>query len=349
MKQLTAIAISGGLDSLVAAHLLKEQGHNVIGIHFTTGYETWLTPGIKISHIADQIGISIKTIDCTVKFKKEVVDYFIQTYQAGKTPNPCLVCNRSIKFGTVLAAARRLGASLLATGHYARITRESNGRCHLLKGADPEKDQSYFLAFLTQKQLASACFPLGSMTKSEVARLAVEKGLKPITEKGSQDICFTKGKTYGEFLALQQGFRSKPGPIEDVNGNILGRHKGLHFFTIGQRRGINCPASEPYYVADIDTKQNRLIVGFKKDLLASKYRIVKINWIEQEPVFPIEVYTRIRYRQRAIAATLSLVDSHTAIVRFRYPQLATAPGQGAVFYKGDKVIGGGWIDSVLDF
>lgn len=347
MKRLTAIAISGGIDSLVAAYLLKEEGHKVVGIHFITGYETGPASGIRISHIADQLGISIKIIDCSVEFKKEVIDYLIQTYQTGLTPNPCIVCNQSIKFGRVLASARKMGASCLATGHYARIIRDERDGCHLLRGVDPKKEQSYFLSLLTQKQLSDACFPLGSMTKPEVIKLAEKKGLSPVTKKESQDICFIKDKTYGEFIATQQGFTPKPGIIEDVYGNILGKHKGLHLFTIGQRRGINCPACQAYYVVNIDSEKNRLVVGFKKNLEVSECKVVNINWINQEPAFPIKVYTRVRYRHKAALSMLFPVDSLTAIVKFENPQSAITPGQCAVFYQGDEVLGGGWIDKFI--
>ncbi len=342
MKKLTAIAISGGIDSLAAAYLLKKQGHKVIGIHFTTGYEP--EPVNIISHIADNLNITIEILDCHKEFKQKVVDYFIQSYLTGQTPNPCLVCNPLIKFGTVLEFARRLGASCLATGHYARITKDEKDRYHLLRGIDLKKEQSYFLALLNQKQLADACFPLGSMTKSEVIKLAVKKGLNTVIKKESQDICFIKSKTYGEFIAMQQGFTPKPGIIEDVYGNILGEHKGLHLFTIGQRRGIDLPASEPYYVVRIDRKQNRLVVGFKDSLITSECRVAGINWIDKEPTYPVKVYTRVRYRHKAVLSTLFPDGGNKAVVRFESPQSAITPGQGAVFYRGNEVLGGGWID-----
>jgi tRNA-specific 2-thiouridylase len=183
------------------------------------------------------------------------------------------------------------------------------------------------------------------MTKSEVQKLAQEKGLNPLTKNQSQDICFIKDQTYAEFLAMQPGFEAKPGIIEDINGNILGEHQGLHLFTIGQRRGINCPAGEPYYVVRIDVEQNRLIVGFKKDLLSSECRVVNINWINQAPASSITVYTRVRYRSKAIRSTLFPIDRNTAMVRFKHPQFAVTPGQGGVFYQdNDEVLGGGWIE-----
>lgn len=365
MKQTIAIAVSGGIDSLVSAYLLKKQGYHVIGIHFLTGYETEpacqtkgqffsktdtqrSSPNKKsaadrFAQIENQIGIQVKIIDCSTEFKKKVVDYFIQTYLAGKTPNPCLVCNPSIKFGTLLDLARELGATHLATGHYARTKKDSEGRFHLFRGIDTRKDQSYFLAFLTQEQLSASFFPLGNLTKSEVKKLAQKIGLKPIIKQESQDVCFIKGNTYGEFLLLQTGFEAEPGLIQDVQGNIIGRHKGLHIYTIGQRRGINCPASEPYYVVRIDVDKNRLVVGFKKDLLSSECRIEGINWINQTPDSPIEVKTRLRYRSDAVPSTLLPENKHHATIKFKNPQMAITPGQGAVFYQDDEVLGGGWI------
>jgi tRNA-specific 2-thiouridylase len=370
MTQLTAIAISGGVDSLTAAYLLKKQGHKLIGIHFITGYETrsFYHKNIKhlanpetnlcattpsstkdyirqnISNLAEQLGISVEIIDCSAEFKKNVVDNFIQTYKAGKTPNPCMVCNSSIKFETVLNFARKMGATHIATGHYARVIKDRKNRYHLLKGVDTQKDQSYFLALLKQKQLAAACFPIGNLTKSEVLKISKEKGLKPIANRESQDICFIKDNNYGYFLE-QQGVKPKPGLIKDIKGNLLGKHRGLHLYTVGQRKGINCPASEPYYVVSIDIKQNLLIVGSKKDLLFEKCKVIKINWINQEPTFPIKIYVRIRYRHKAVEATLLPIEKQTAIVKFKTPQLSITPGQGAVFYIEDEVIGGGWIES----
>ncbi len=341
MSNITAIAISGGIDSLVAACLLKEQGRKIIGIHFLTGYES-VCP-MEIENLADQIGITVKITDCSIPFKSKVVDYFTQTYQNGQTPNPCLVCNPLIKFGTVFDFAREMGATCIATGHYARTEKDNNGKFHLFKGLDLIKEQSYFLAFLTQQQLACACFPLGNLTKPEVRKIAEEKGLHPVVKKESQDICFIKGNTYGEFLAKQKGFEPGPGHIEDIHGRILGEHKGLHLFTIGQRRGINCPAPDPYYVVQIDIKQNRLVVGLKKDLLSSECKVVKINWVSHAPDSPVKVDTRVRYRHKASPSTLFPVDRQTAVVRFDEPQSAITPGQGAVFYKGNEILGGGWI------
>ena len=245
----------------------------------------------------------------------------------------------------MLEFARGLGASCLATGHYAGITKDKDGRFHLLKGIDPDKDQSYFLAFMSQKQLACACFPLGMMTKAKVIKLAKNHGLDYFIKQESQDICFIKGKTYGEFIAMQKSLIPQPGLIEDINGNIIGKHKGMHLFTIGQRRGINLPASEPYYVAKINRRQNRIVVGFKDDLMSSECNVTDINWIYKEPTSTVKVYTRVRYRHKAVLSTLFPDSANKAIVRFETPQSAVTPGQGAVFYRGNEVLGGGWITS----
>jgi len=341
MTKNIAIALSGGIDSLVAAYLLREKGYRLTGIHFLTGYEPENRQ--KIGNISQQLDITLEIVDCSSAFKSVVVDYFIQTYRHGQTPNPCLVCNPGVKFGTVLDFARKTGVSALGTGHYARVTKDEAGRFRLFKGADPKKDQSYFLAFLTQRQLAQACFPLGNMSKSEVRELAAEKGLCPAVKEESQDICFIRGMGYGEFLVRHGGFRPKPGPIEDMSGRIIGEHKGLHLFTIGQRRGINCPGPEPYYVVRLDLGKNRLTVGFKNDLLSGECKVAGINWIVQPPSSPIKIFTRVRYRHNAALSVLFPIDRHMAVVKFEENQAAITPGQGAVFYREDEVVGGGWI------
>jgi tRNA-specific 2-thiouridylase len=252
-------------------------------------------------------------------------------------------CNPTIKFGKILSYALSLGAQKLATGHYARIKKDPSSNFHLFKGLDNQKDQSYFLARLTQRQLENAFFPLGEMKKSDVKQMAAQRGLRPVTHDESQDVCFIKHTSYGEFLSAQKGFEPKPGFIENVKGQVIGEHNGLHLFTIGQRRGINCPAAEPYYVIRLDTKRNRLTVGAKKDLLSSECKVVEINWIGKAPTLPMDIYTRVRYRSKEAAAMVFPQGKSTAIVRFKNPQTAVTPGQGAVFYRGDEILGGGWI------
>ena len=271
------------------------------------------------------------------------MDYFIEGYSQGITPNPCIECNRLLRWDYLYRKARSLGATHLATGHYARVIKDNQGNYHLLKGCDAFKDQSYFLARLTQKQLSTAIFPLGNMTKKDVKILAAEKGFFPVTQHESQDVCFIKGGTYAEFLARESGFKSEPGLIQDSEGNTLGRHNGLHRFTIGQRRGINCPASEPYYVLRIDKKRNRLIVGFKKDINLSTCRVNNLNWINPIPPLPLPVDTRVRYRHQAAPSIIARRSGNAVIVKFDRPQSAITPGQGAVFYRGEEVLGTGWI------
>jgi len=349
MKQLVAVAMSGGIDSLAAAYLLKKQGHSIVGIHFVTGFEEksplsrCALNGIAI--MAEQIGIDFKILNLSKQFKINVVDFFTRTYLAGKTPNPCLVCNPSIKFGALLEFAQSIGASSLATGHYARIKKSADGRLHLLKGVDQTKDQSYFLARLTQKQLSAALFPLGNMLKQQVVKLTRENRLTPVVRKESQDICFIgDASCYGDFISGQAGFKPQPGLIEDIDGNIIGDHQGLHLFTIGQRRGINCPARQPYYVVRIDTEKNRLVVGHQKDLYSLKAKVVDINWINRFPLSLLRVHARIRARHAPVPATLLPTGRHAAVINFDKPQLAVTPGQGAVFYQDDEVAGSGWID-----
>ncbi len=365
MKSLIAVALSGGIDSLVAASLLQNQNHRLIGLHFITGYETDLAydsqkkPASadraasfeaykaralkKLAPIADHLDIDIDVVDCRAPFQTDVVDYFIKTYQDGKTPNPCLFCNPRIKFGTLLQAALARGAHALATGHYAMINKNSMGRCHLYKGVDLLKEQSYFLALLSQTQLKQACFPLGGLTKSEVLKLAKKENLVPADRKESQDICFIKNNSYGAFLDSRPEFNPRPGMIEDTEGKVIGQHQGLHLFTIGQRRGINCPAAEPYYVIRLDVRRNCLVVGWKQDLLVEECHVENINWINHQPEKPLDLQVRLRYRHKAVSATVYPTAGNCAGIRFNAPQAAVTPGQGAVFYRNDEVLGGGWI------
>jgi tRNA-specific 2-thiouridylase len=354
MKAPIAVALSGGVDSLVAAHLLCQQGHVVIGLHFSTGFESVACKHTtdkslldqaqeRLAPIASQLKIPVKVFDFKEIFQSNIVDYFVNTYQSGQTPNPCLICNPIIKFNFLAKEARKLGVKGLATGHYARRRQNKQSVWRLYKGIDPKKDQSYFLARLTQEQLAFARFPLGDMTKRDTIDLAQKTGLHPVTKEESQDICFITNKDYGEFLARQPGFRFAPGPIVDTHGKVIGTHPGLHRFTIGQRRGINCPAAEPYYVVRIIPAQNCLVVGFKQTLYRNSCNVTGINWINAVPSKAFKAKVRVRYRHQEVAAEITPVDASNATVRFEAPQKAVTPGQGAVFYRNDRVLGGGWI------
>ncbi len=342
MARKIAVAVSGGVDSLVTAHTLQQKGHRVIGIHFIHGYEK--SSPDDITGIGRQLDIPIEIVDCIAPFKDKVVDYFVETYSKGLTPNPCMVCNPRIKFGILLEAAGNLGATRLATGHYARISRGRTGRLHLHKGIDTKKDQSYFLAFLKQNQLAAACFPLGEKTKADVIRYANHNRLRPANPVESQDVCFIQGNTYGEFLAGQKGFKRTPGPIENLSGQVIGEHGGLHLFTVGQRRGINCPAAEPYYVIRLDVARNRLVVGFKKELPVNTFTVSGTNWIGSPPTQTIQASVRVRYRGPAVPAHVTPTEPGAATVHLRSAQSGITPGQAAVFYRGSEVLGGGWIE-----
>ena len=353
----TAVALSGGIDSLVSAFLLKQQGDDVVGVHFITGFEAASIETTSGKAAAGQnhakdisgylfrlTGIETHIIDIREAFEKRVVRYFIETYQSGKTPNPCVVCNRKIKFGLMLDHARTLGANRIATGHYARIRKTSSGKPVLQKGADAAKDQSYFLAMLAPEQLESACFMLGDKTKTEVRAIAAQNHLEPFYKKESQDICFIRNTTCQDFLAARINHPEGEGDIVDSAGNVIGRHRGLFRYTIGQRRGINCPAARPYYVLDIDTTNNRLVVGFGDELYQNRCYVSGVNWIGGKPSGPVAVKTRIRYRHRAVKSAIIPVGESTAIIEFEEPQAAITPGQLAVCWQYDTIIAGGWIE-----
>lgn len=361
MKPTAAIAISGGIDSLVAAHLLRQAGHPIIGLHFVTGFEAWMPPSgetpstaalvtmakERMGPIEAQLQAPLEVVDLRQSFQDRVVDYFTRAYAAGLTPNPCLVCNPAIKFGRLLAHARSLGAAVLATGHYARIVPDTRGNPQLYRGLDATKDQSYFLARLTPDQLSRAHFPLGALTKADTRRMAAEAGLQPLAEKESQDICFIHDGAYSDFLSSQPGFCATPGPVVDTAGRRLGTHQGLHRHTVGQRRGLGIPGPAPYYVVRLEPQTNRLVVGTKEKLYRRRCRVEGINWVAPpatEPLAkPLAVAVRIRYRHQAVPARLMPTENRGAEILFAEPQAAVTPGQGAVFYDGDRVLGGGWI------
>ncbi len=338
---MAAVLVSGGIDSLVAAYLLKKEYPRVLGIYLRTGYHDLSAENIRT--ISDRVGIPVETIDCRTAFKTAVIDYFIDAYLRGQTPSPCLRCNPSIKFNIGLEYALDRGADFLASGHYCRIRREE--QCaRLVRGADRRKDQSYFLAFLTPAQLSRIHFPVGDMSKTEVSALAVEKGLVPVANRESQDVCFIgKEETYADFINRQVHPPPRPGLIEDMQGKVMGEHEGVHLFTVGQRRGINCPAKKPYYVAAIDTDRNRIRVGFREDLFSVRCLAREVNWIGRPPKNDLFCSVKVRYQHHAAPAHVELLPAGQVRVTFDQPQFGIAPGQGAVFYQDDVVLGGGII------
>ncbi len=342
-----AVAISGGVDSLMTARLLLEAGHQVTGIHFTHGFESsgGFNTKERAARIAEKLGIPFRHINLADRFKEEVVDYFVKAYGSGITPNPCMVCNPTIKFGVLFEAARDLGAQKLATGHYARIETGADGEPHLLRGVDPAKDQSYFLARLSYAQLARTLFPLGGLHKKTVTEMASKSGFGELVSGESQDVCFIDSDGYHAFLEKQPGFVSTPGEIVDVNGNVVGQHQGLHHYTIGQRRGINCPAAEAFYVIALDSIHHRLVVGPKTAQETTTCNVADINWLSRGKIDePFTAQVKVRYRHPAVPARVTPMSSHRAAIIFEIPQSAVTPGQGAVFYDGARVLGGGWIE-----
>jgi len=342
---IVAIALSGGVDSLVSGYLIKQKYKHVFGIHFVTGYETETT---DLGFLERQLGFPVSRIDISHVFEQTIVQYFVRTYFEGKTPNPCVVCNKEIKFGEVLKTAQNMGADYLATGHYATVVNpicfpdQDISHCYLAKGADPLKDQSYFLSLLSSDQLEKIIFPLAGMKKSDVIKLARSNQLAPAFPKESQDICFVRDNDFSRFILEKQGITPQPGNIIDMDGKIVGRHPGLHQFTIGQRRGVNCPAKEPYYVKKIDMKNNILEVCFKKDLSEKMIAIAQINWNFSNVNHIRDIVTKIRYSHKGALSSLTLNGSCGELV-FDEPQNAVTPGQAAVFYKDEQVLGAGII------
>ena len=342
---IVVVALSGGVDSAVAAALLKEQGHTVIAVHMLTGFLDSPEGGGGGKHadrIARALNIPFHVWDLSGEFKSEVVDYFVCTYSQGRTPNPCVVCNPRIKFGIMMHRALDMGAERLATGHYARISRDAEtSRVLLLKGVDPTKDQSYFLHRLHQDQLARAVFPLGEKRKSEVRELAARLGLSELVSAESQEFCFMGENNYKDFV--ETTIAASRGDLVDTAGNVLGRHQGVHRYTIGQRRGLNLPSTEPYYVVAIDPSRNRVVIGRRGDLLSREMTVEGINWIVPPSSQPFRCSTRIRFRHREAPSTVTVLNESEALVVFDSEVRAITPGQAAVFYDGDIVLGGGWI------
>jgi tRNA-specific 2-thiouridylase len=348
-KRKVAVALSGGVDSSAAALLLKKAACEVLGIHM----RLWESPHLdyqaqRAENICRILAIPYRQVDLQKEFESRVVDYFCQEYQQGRTPNPCVACNQRIKFGLLLDKALSLGADYLATGHYARVEHSRDGY-HLFKAADTRRDQSYFLYTLTQEKLGHVLFPLCKHSRDEVKQMAKQAGL-PAATKSSQDICFISQKNYGAFLS--QRFSTLPGDIIDTQGEKLGQHRGIAFYTIGQRHGLGLSstqvlsAGKPLYVIKIEPESNRIVLGPEKELYSQKLTAQKLSWISGKmPREPITAKARIRYKSKEAEAILFPSDD-SADVHFTQPQKAVTPGQAVVFYNLDEVLGGGIIDSV---
>jgi len=352
------VAMSGGVDSSVAAGLLIEQGYEVIGITmnlFSLPEEYCLDKDLKsccgwgavedANHVASKLGIPHSVLNLKDSFENLVVSNFLEEYSRGRTPNPCIRCNQFIKFNILLERAKKIGASCIATGHYAQIIQDPrSGLFFLQKGMDKEKDQSYFLHTMTQDQLSHTLFPVGLFTKSEIRKKAREWDLPVAERPESQEICFIPDKNYVEFLKVRKPEAFRPGPIINMEGEVLGHHDGIIHFTVGQRRGLGIAAPHPLYVLEINTSTNEIVVGLNEDLYKKDLVAEQVNWISGDMLIsPVPARARIRYKHKEAAALLVPLDSEKIRVEFERPQRAITPGQAVVFYEGDVVLGGGII------
>ena len=346
-----AVAMSGGVDSSVAAALLVEQGYEVIGVMM----RLWAPEGVEnrccapealegARRVCQDLDIPFYPLNFEEEFRRHVVDYFQKEYAQGRTPNPCLECNRHLKFRLLRQKALAWGATHLATGHYARIGR-SDGTYRLLVALDEAKDQSYALYMLGQEELSQLLLPLGERTKEEVRSYARKRGLPVAEREESQELCFAPEGDYRRFLH-DYGFLSpKPGPILDLGGRLLGEHQGLAYYTVGQRRGLGLAVGQPLYVLHLDPERNALIVGGAADLDCSALWAKEVSYVVRPPSEPLEVMAKVRYKAAAALALLTPLDGGKAYLSFRRPLRAVAPGQGVVFYRGEEVLGGGIIEA----
>jgi tRNA-uridine 2-sulfurtransferase len=372
-KQRVLLGMSGGVDSSVAGYLLREQGYEVIGVTMKVWPQDCISRAedkccgpqaiADARGVAHSLGIPHYVVDEANQFERLVIDYFSSEYQAGRTPNPCVMCNEKLKFGNLWSKAAALGCDYIATGHYAIIEHHAD-HAILRKGLDPRKDQSYFLFSLRQPQLRRALTPLGKMTKPEIREIAHSLGLKVADKMDSQEICFVPGNDYKAFLRSHIGENEfHRGEIYDVAGNFLGEHNGIELFTIGQRKGLPGGSVRPRYVVDLDPATNRVIVGDADDLATEEFELDRVNWhpaaagagrglaidtqkaggADSASSKETDVTVKIRYSHPGTRATLTQLEDSRAHVRLHHPQRAVTPGQAAVFYDDDIVLGGGWI------
>ncbi len=350
-KQRVVVGMSGGVDSSVAAHLLIEAGYEVIGVTMKVWPQDCISraedkccgPGAiaDARGVAHALGIPHYVVEESGEFQTQVIDYFASEYQAGRTPNPCVMCNEKLKFGNLWRKARSLGAEFIATGHYAIIERDAEGRAVLRKGRDARKDQSYFLFSLRQEQLLHSLMPLGAMSKPEIREIARGIGLKVAEKEDSQEICFVPGQDYKAFLRGHLGEKEfHAGGIYDKAGNYIGAHEGIEMFTIGQRKGLPGGSARPMYVIDIDPVTSSVIVGEAEDLIVESFEVDRTIW-HGAPDGEMDV--KIRYGHAGARARVRALPGDRAEVMLDVPQRAVTPGQAAVFYDGDRVAGGGWI------
>jgi tRNA-specific 2-thiouridylase len=369
-KGKVVVAMSGGVDSSVAACLLRQQGYEVVGLFMRTGVEMpeqeaacpsgegntrdsaqrHLFRGCcsaadaeDARNVAGRLGIPFFALNFVEPFD-EIINYFVDEYVRGRTPNPCILCNDRLKFGRLAEYGRAVEADFIATGHYARIENR-DGRPRLCRGVDRSKDQSYVLFGIDRQILPRVVFPIGGMTKNEVRQHAREHGLPLFDKPESQDICFVPDRDYARLVRERRPDALRPGLIVDRTGREVGRHEGIIHFTIGQRRGLGVAMGSPVYVTRIDPATNTVTIGPREDLARDGLQASRVCWLVEPPAGPIEAEVQIRYTHQAAPAVVEPSGSDRVQVRFRQPQYAITPGQAAVFYSGDEVLGGGWIDS----
>ena len=349
-KKKVVVAMSGGVDSSVTAGLLLESGYDVEGVSL----RLWEGERQRRScsdhrgaaEVAAQLGIFHTLIDARSQFAQSVVRPFVAEYIEGRTPNPCVACNRDFKLGVLLDWARARSADYIATGHYARLRRDAaTGRASLARGADRNKDQSYFLFALSQDQLAAVLFPLGDLQKTDVRGVARRLGLSVAERPESQDVCFGEYRSFVESMADPKDIHG--GEIVDCSGKVLGRHNGVHRLTIGQRKGLGIASPQPLYVLEIDNATKRVVVGGKDELSCRGLLAHSINWIERPDEDEFSAEVQVRYRSPAIPCRIRVREDGTCEARFDEAVPSVAPGQAAVFYRGDRVLGGGWITQAI--
>jgi len=352
--QRVVCGMSGGVDSSAAAALLREQGYEVIGITLKLWPQDCVNRAedkccgpqavTDARSVCHKLDIPYYLVDESQDFQKHVIQYFADEYKAGRTPNPCVMCNQNLKFGRLINRADQLGAQYIATGHFARVERSAQSRYLLKRGCDLRKDQSYFLFSLRQDQLARILFPLGEKSKSDTREVARQCQLKTADKEESMEICFVPDNNYGGFLQSANLVQKHRGEIVDLHGHVLGQHDGIEFYTIGQRKGLGITTPKPVYVVELDPENNRVMVGDESALERDEFTANRCNWHPFETLTgPLEVTAKIRYNHPGTAATVTPLEGDRVRVKLHASARAITPGQAAVFYQDDLVVGGGWI------